>query len=280
MDNGPQEVIDAAVAAGIPRDAPGLSPDPTITLGTADIRPVDLATAYATLANEGKRNDWFAIKKVEDQNGDVLYQHKKKEKRAFPADVNSNVVYAQEQVVQSGTGTEALALGCPAAGKTGTANLRPDKPGVTSAWFAGYTPKLAASVMYVKGKSGTENLDGVGGLSDFYGGSYPARTWTTFMEKALEGQECEDFPEVDYVNGSPTPTYTPPPEPTYEPSPTEEPSESPTEDVKPTPPGQVSPTPEPSPTEDPTDGPTIFPPPDEETTPPPGQDGGGPGNGN
>ncbi len=277
MENGPQEVIDAAVAAGIPRNAGGLTPDPTITLGTADIRPVDLAAAYATFANEGVRNDWFVIKKVTDGNGDQLYVHPKKDKRAFPADVNSNVVYAQEQVVKSGTGTAAQALGCPAAGKTGTANLRPDKPGVTSAWFAGYTPKLAASVMYVKGKSGTENLDGVGGLSDFYGGSYPARTWTTFMEKALEGQECEEFPEVDYVNGSPTPTYTPPPSPTYEPSPTEEPSPTPTETVKPTPPGQMSPTPEPTPTEDPT--PTIFPPP-EESTPPPGQETDGPGNGN
>ena len=279
MENGPKEVIDAAVAAGIPRKAAGLTPDPTITLGTADIRPVDMAAAYSTFANEGRRNDWFVIQKVTDSNGDDLYNHKKNEKQAFPEDVNSNVVHAQQQVVKSGTGTAAQELGCPAAGKTGTANLRPDKPGVTSAWFAGYTPKLATSVMYVKGKSGTENLDGVGGLTDFFGGAYPARTWTTFMSKALEGQECEEFPEVDYVNGSPTPTYTPEPTPTEEPEPTPSLEPSPTPREKPTPPGQMSPTPEPTEEPSPTDGPTIFPPPEEES-PPPGQEPGGPGNGN
>ena len=193
--------------------------------------------------------------------------------------MNSNFVHAQQQVVKFGTGTAAQELGCPAAGKTGTANLRPDKPGVTSAWFAGYTPKLATSVMYVKGKSGTENLDGVGGLTDFFGGAYPARTWTTFMSKALEGQECEEFPEVDYVNGSPTPTYTPEPTPTEEPEPTPSLEPSPTPREKPTPPGQMSPTPEPTEEPSPTDGPTIFPPPEEES-PPPGQEPGGPGNGN
>ena len=273
VEVGPEEVVDAAVAAGIPRKAPGLSPDPTITLGTADITPVDLASAYATFANRGKRNDWFVVKRVVDRNGEQLYQHHKDQERAFPADVTSNVVHAQRQVVESGTGTAAQALGCPVAGKTGTANLRPDTEGVTSAWFAGYTPRLSAAVMYVKGKDGTGNLDGVGGLSDFYGGAYPARTWTAFMEKALAGKECEDFPEVDYVNGSPTPTYTPEPTPTYtpEPTPTVEPSPSKQPSEEPTP----SPTPTPTPTQKPTGpGPTILPPPQEESpTPTPSDDG-------
>ncbi len=276
MKNGPQQVIDAAVAAGIPRNAPGMKPDPTITLGTADVRPVDLADAYATFANQGVHDDWFVIKKVTDANGKSLYAHDRKEKRAFPEDVNSNVVYAQQQVVKSGTGVTAQELGCPAAGKTGTANLRPDTPGVTSAWFSGYTPKLSASVMYVKGDSGTENLDGVGGTTDFFGAGYPARTWTTFMQKALAGQECEDFPEVDYVNGSPTPTYTPSPTPTPTPTPTPSPTPSPTptEKVKPTPPGQESPPPSESPSPTP-----ILPPPGGDTSSPSPTDGPGNGNG-
>ena len=270
MENGPQEVIDAAVAAGIPRKTPGLTPDPTITLGTADIKPVDLATGYATLANEGKRNDWFAIKRVTDASGEELFQHERDEKRAFPEDVTSNVVHAQQQVVKSGTGTAAQAFGCPVAGKTGTANLRPDTPGVTSAWFAGYSPKLAASVMYVKGKSGTKNLDGVGGLADFYGGAYPARTFTTFMTKALAGQECEDFPEVDYVNGSPTPTYTPSPTPSRTPSPTPSPTPTPkpTPSLRPSKEPKPSKTIEPTPTE--TTEPTILPGPSEEPSSSPG----------
>ncbi|HEX6877703.1 MAG TPA: transglycosylase domain-containing protein [Nocardioidaceae bacterium] len=276
IPNGPQEVIDAAVRAGIPRNAPGLKPDPTITLGTADIRPVDLAAAYATFANEGVRNDWFVIQKVSDPNGDVLFRHKTEDKRAFPEDVNSNVVYAQQQVVKTGTGTAAQELGCPAAGKTGTANLRPNAPGVTSAWFSGYTPKLSASVMYVKGAGGTENLDGVGGLTDFFGGAYPAQTWTTFMEKALAGQECQTFPKVDYVNGSPTPTFTPTPSPTEEPSPTATPTPSPTKTQGPknTPPPFESPSP--SDSQSPT---PILPPPDSTSSSPPGNGNGNGGGG-
>ncbi|HLN76629.1 MAG TPA: transglycosylase domain-containing protein [Nocardioidaceae bacterium] len=278
MDNGPQQVIDAAVAAGIPRKAPGLKPDPTITLGTADVKPVDLASAYATFANQGKRDDWYVIQKVADENGNVLRRHKQKEKRAFPEDVNSNVVYAQEQVVKAGTGLAARDLGCPAAGKTGTANLRPDTPGVTSAWFAGYTPKLSASVMYVKGKGGTENLDGVGGQTDFFGAGYPTKTWTAFMQKALAGEDCTSFPPVDYVNGQPTPTYTPTPTPTEEPSPTETPT--PSEKPKHTPKPKQVPTPTPTPTQEPTptDGPTIFPP--QESSSPTSGPGNGNGNGN
>jgi len=262
MKNGPQQVIDSAVRAGIPRNAPGLKPDPTITLGTADIRPVDLASAYATFANQGMRDDWFVIKKVTDPSGHVVYRHGRDDKRAFPEDVTSNVVYAQQQVVKTGTGTAARALGCPAAGKTGTANLRPNTPGVTSAWFAGYTPRLSASVMYVKGNAGTENLDGVGGLPDFFGGSFPARTWTAFMQKALEGQDCVSFPPVDYVNGSPTPTYTPTPSPTKTPSPTESPTESPspTETPKNTPPPFQSPNPTESPSPSDSSSPILPPP--------------------
>ena len=268
MDNGPKQVIDAAVRAGIPEDAPGLSPDPTITLGTADVRTVDMANAYATFANKGKAADWFVVDKVTDASGKTLFKEKVKEKRAFAEDVNGNVVEAMQKVVQNGTGTEALAFGCPVAGKTGTAALRPDT--VTSAWFAGYSPRLSAAVMYVKGKSGTEDLDGVGGLSTFFGGSYPARTFTAFMEKALDGQECVDFPEVDYVNGSPTPTYTPEPEPepepTYTPEPepseeptTEEPEPTPTQTEEPEPTPEPTPTPEPEPTPSEPE-PTLLPP--------------------
>ena len=93
--------------------------------------------------------------------------------------------------MKNGTGTEALSLDRPAAGKTGTAALRPDT--TTSAWFVGYTPQLSAAVDFYKG-TGTADLDGVGGLSTFFGGEYPARIWTAFMTAALQGKEVEDVP--------------------------------------------------------------------------------------
>ena len=253
MENGPEKVIKAAVKAGIPKDAPGLNPVPTITLGTADIKPVDMANAQSTFANEGRSHDWFAVRKVNDASGEELFEQKIKTERAFPADLTSNVVEAMQKVVASGTGTAAQEFGCPVAGKTGTANLRPkDGSAVTSAWFTGYSPRLSASVMYVRGDSGTKNLDGVGGETDFFGGAYPARTFTAFMEKALAGKECAEFPEVDYVNGSPAPS----PEPTTRaPEPSNTPSEEPTTE-SPTPTPTKTEEPEPTPTPEPEPTPT------------------------
>jgi membrane peptidoglycan carboxypeptidase len=103
----------------------------------------------------------------------------------------ADATYALQQVVRSGTGTEAETLGRPAAGKTGTAALRPDT--TTSAWFVGFTPQLCAAVDFYKG-TGRADLDGVGGLPTFFGGEYPARIWTAFMTAAMEGKKVEDFP--------------------------------------------------------------------------------------
>ena len=93
----------------------------------------------------------------------MRYQANPQASRAFGKDVVSDVDYALQQVVKTGSGTEARALGRPAAGKTGTAALRPDT--TTSAWFVGYTPQLAAAVDFYKG-TGRADLDGVGGLLD------------------------------------------------------------------------------------------------------------------
>ncbi len=297
MGNGPEKVIDTAVAAGIPRNSPGLEPVAGIPLGTADIRPLDMAVGYATFAAEGEQADWYVIEKVDNSDGKLVYEHKGTAERAFGADVAADVSYALQEVVTSGTGTEALALGCPVAGKTGTAALRPDT--VTSAWFVGYTPRLAAAVMYIRG-DGRRDLDGVGGLSTFFGGEYPARTFTAFMDKAGQDQDCVDFPEPAFLDGNagtpsvapttqaptttPPPTTTktsPPPEtttpPTEEPTdrPTKQPTEEPTESPRPTP--TDTPTEEP-PETSPTSEPTQTPRP---TTPPESPGNGNPGgNGN
>ena len=125
----------------------------------------------------------------------------------------ADATYALQQVVQHGTGTEAQKLGRPAAGKTGTAALRPDT--TTSAWFVGFTPQLCAAVDFYKG-TGRADLDGVGGLSTFFGGDYPARIWTAFMTAAMEGKKVEDFPPPADVGKTvnPKPTKTPTPTPT------------------------------------------------------------------
>jgi membrane peptidoglycan carboxypeptidase len=252
MDDGPQKIINTATDLGIPRDAPGLKPEPTVALGSATVSPIDMANAYASIANRGRANDWYVLEKVKSADGEELFDHKEKDTRAISEDIAADTTYALQQVVQSGSGTAALELGRPAAGKTGTATN--DNGDVSSSWFVGYTPQLSTAVMYVRG-DGNDQLDGY--MPEYFGGSYPARTWTNAMQKALAGTEVLPFPEPVFVDGE-APSeghepYTPPPEPEPEaPEPTEDPTTqepSPT----PTPTQEPTPTPTPTPSEEPTE---------------------------
>jgi membrane peptidoglycan carboxypeptidase len=219
---GPEHVLDAAVAAGIPEDTPGLQANAVIPLGTASVRNIDMASAYSTIAAQGEQTAWYTVQEVKNPNGGTRYRARPKPTRVFDKDVMADATYAMQQVVQGGTGEQARALGRPAAGKTGTAALRPDT--TTSAWFVGFTPQLSAAVDFYKGK-GKADLDGVGGLSTFFGGEYPTRIWTAFMQGAMEGMQVEDFPQPAYVGEALNPapprtksptatTTTAPPSPT------------------------------------------------------------------
>ncbi|MEO5851094.1 MAG: transglycosylase domain-containing protein, partial [Nocardioides sp.] len=275
IPDGPAKILATAESMGVPppkanKKYPGipgtsrdLEADALITLGKSRVSPINMANAYATIANEGQRADVHVIEKVVDVNGETDYSFKSSNTTALPADVSSDVSYAMQQVVQEGTGRAALALGRPAAGKTGTATN--DKDQVSSAWFVGFTPQLSTAVMYVRG-DGDDQLDGW--LPSYFGADYPASTWTNVMGKVTEGMDVEEFPEPAMLDGE-APTdgheYTPPPSPTQAP-PSRRPS--PTRPTKPT--DEPTPTEEPTPTPTPTETvPTITPTVPPTTAPPP-----------
>ncbi|HET7194807.1 MAG TPA: transglycosylase domain-containing protein [Nocardioides sp.] len=282
MDNGPQKVLKAAEdlgippakptsrkAPGFPNSSPGLEPTAGVALGSATVSPINMANAYATLANKGRAAEPYIIEKVVDRNGETRYTHKVKDDRTVDADITADVTYALQQVVQHGSGTAALALGRPVAGKTGTATNGNGE--VSSAWFTGYTPQLSTSVMYVRGK-GNEQLQGW--LPSYFGGDYPAETWTAVMQRAMEGLPIEEFPPPAYVDGDAPETghvpYTPPPTTTFSPPPPQ-PSQKPTKRPPPPPPSSSSappppptsssaPPPPPTTTTEPAPTPTCTPP--------------------
>jgi membrane peptidoglycan carboxypeptidase len=280
MDDGPQKIMDMAVKMGVPANAPGLEPVAGISLGSATISPIDMANSYATIDNGGKAKKWYVIEKVTDSNGQNRFRAPNKDTRAMSRAVSRDVSYALQQVVTSGTGQNALALGRPAAGKTGTATN--DKGDVSSSWFVGYTPQLATAVMYVRG-DGNDALNGY--MPSYFGADYPTRTWTETMRRSLDDAPVEDFPppanlDARLTDHAPAPTFTPDPTPTTtrtesstptsqpEPTRTQEPTPTPT----PTRTQEPTPTPTPTPTRTPT--PTLLP------TPTTGGDiGGGSGNG-
>ena len=196
---GPKKTKQAAVKLGIPADTQGLGNSPINILGVSSPHIIDMATAYATIANNGLRTERHVISKITNSNGGLLYEARAVPKRVFPDSVMRDTTYALQHVVEFGTGTAARALGRPAAGKTGTTT------DYKSAWFVGYTPQLVTAVgMYREDAPGgtPKSLSGVGGSSSFYGGGYPTAVWTDYMRNALEGEPVEEFDQP--VNGGTT----------------------------------------------------------------------------
>ncbi|MCW2747236.1 MAG: penicillin-binding protein, partial [Nocardioidaceae bacterium] len=268
MDDGPEKVKAAALAAGIPQKTlDGFGEDiPVTSLGFAPVSPVNMANGYATFAAEGKTAEVYVIQKVTEPGGSTAYQHKKETKQGFPKDVAADVSYALQQVVKSGgTGTNG-ATQCATAGKTGTATFTDPKGGsdyVSSSWFVGFTPRLATAVSYSRGKNGNGRLDGY--MPTFFGGQYPARTFANFMRAATAGKSCEAFPPPANIKADKGTEYKPKPKtpkcgaderlnkkktkcvPVPTPTPTPTPIPTPTPTPTPTPPPTTSPTPSPSP---------------------------------
>ncbi|HEY7794838.1 MAG TPA: PBP1A family penicillin-binding protein [Gaiellaceae bacterium] len=161
---------------------------PAIGLGAMDVSPLDMASAYATLAAGGIYSEPMAIRKVVLPTGEDTQAGwgKPKRKRVISDGVAYTVTRILEENVQYGTGTGAN-YGQTAAGKTGTTEEWSD------AWFCGYTPRLGTTVWvgYPKGKIPMTSVHGI----SVAGGTFPAQIWRLFMSSAIGGLEDVDFPE-------------------------------------------------------------------------------------
>ena len=190
---GPENVVEAARRAGIPESV-AMMPTPSVVLGVASPRVIDVANAYATFAANGIYAKPYLISQVIGSNKGVLYEGKPQTQEVFAADVMADLTYALKNVVTSGSGFAARKLNRPVAGKTGTSQSN------ASAWFSAYTPQLAASVALFRDDA-TQTLKGVGGLATVTGGSFPARIWTAFMQGALKGEPVLNFPAPANIGG-------------------------------------------------------------------------------
>ena len=190
---GPTAVVDVARRAGIPESI-AMMPTPSVVLGVASPHVIDVANAYATFAAQGIKSKPYLVAQVIGPNKGILYQGKSESQEVFSKEVMADLTYALKGTITGGTGAAALALGRPAAGKTGTSQSN------ASAWFSAYTPQLAASVALFR-DSASESLNGIGGLTSVTGGTFPARIWTAFMKGALKGQEVMDFPAPSSIGG-------------------------------------------------------------------------------
>lgn len=190
---GLDKVVDAARRAGIPETVAMIG-TPSVTLGVASPHVIDVANSYATFAAQGVYSKPYMVAQVTGPNKSVLYQGKPQTQEVFSKEVMADLTHALKSVVNGGTGAAALGLGRPAAGKTGTSQSN------ASAWFAGYTPQLSATVALFR-DSASESLNGIGGLTSVTGGSFPARIWTAFMKGALRNEPVMSFPAPSNIGG-------------------------------------------------------------------------------
>jgi penicillin-binding protein 1B len=153
---------------------------PSIVLGGVEVAPIQLANAYAILANEGLGVPFNAVTAVVDENGNVIQGHELKAEQVLSPELAYMMDFMLEQVINHGTGEDARKQGFkrPAAGKTGTTNDSVD------AWFAGFTPNLLAVVW-----TGFDQKDALG----LTGAEASLPAWTRFMKAATASRPALDF---------------------------------------------------------------------------------------
>ncbi|OIO20480.1 MAG: hypothetical protein CO029_01545 [Candidatus Magasanikbacteria bacterium CG_4_9_14_0_2_um_filter_41_10] len=163
----------------------------SLVLGGGEVRLIDHVGAFATFANDGVRHAPVSILKVEDKNGDALYEWKQdKGEKVLDkqiTDTLSNVLSDDAaRAYVFGAGGILTLSGRSVAAKTGTTN------GYVDAWTVGYTPSLVAGVW----AGNTNNT----AMKRGYGGSIVAAPiWHAFMERSLEGSSVESFPPLPEI---------------------------------------------------------------------------------
>jgi penicillin-binding protein 1A len=174
MRVGPEKVVAIAKKMGITTP---LEPDPAIALGglRIGVSPLEMASAYGTIANGGMALEPTGITLVLNDRGEAIYGPQQTPQRAMTPSAAAQESQLLHGVVEKGTGTNAK-IGRWAAGKTGTTQSYRD------AWFVGWSGDLSTAV-WVGHRDGQVAMVNVHGIK-VAGGSYPARIWAAFMKGA------------------------------------------------------------------------------------------------
>jgi penicillin-binding protein 1A len=181
---GVDKVAEMATRLGVTTP---IHPVLTTPIGVSEIRPLDMAAAYATLAAGGVRRDPYFVSEVRSSDGDVLLSHADEPKAVLKPEIAATVTDILRGVVDSGTGTAAKLPDRPVAGKTGTTDNFGD------AWFVGYTPQLSTAV-WMGSPIDRTPMRGIGGVARVAGGTFPARIWGAYMRVVTAGMPVQGFP--------------------------------------------------------------------------------------
>ena len=197
LEVGPKTVARTAHRLGIASD---LEPNASIALGTSEVTPLELASAYAAFANGGIGVQPHVILRVRTAEGKLVYQRRNANNgRVIEPPYVAMMNQMMEETLLTGTARKAELPGWQAAGKTGTSQDWRD------AWFVGYTSYLVTGVWL-------GNDDG-SPTKKVSGGNLPVEIWSRFMKEALQGVPPAGLPLGDWHGEEPPPTT--PPAPTF-----------------------------------------------------------------
>lgn len=150
---------------------------------TRGVSPLEMATAYGVLANQGIRVDPISILRVTDAHGSILEENTPKKTVVLSEQTSYIMTDMLRGVIERGTGRNAN-IGRPAAGKTGTHQQYRD------AWFVGYTPELVAAIWF-----GADIAEPMVYRGTPYGSWNAATMWQNFMRESLVNTPISDFPK-------------------------------------------------------------------------------------
>ena len=175
---GPDQVAETAKRLGITST---LGHDASLALGTSEVTPLELTTAFVPFANGGTAVTPYVVKRVTTREGKVLYERKGD---GLGQVVSPEALGEMNQlfraVVRQGTGTKAQFGNWDIGGKTGTSQDYRD------AWFVGFTPYLTAGIWL--------GNDDNSPTKQVTGGSLPAQIWRDVMEPAHQGLQWLPLP--------------------------------------------------------------------------------------
>jgi penicillin-binding protein 1A len=196
LEFGPQAVVRTAYRLGI---ASILEPNASIALGTSEVSPLELVSAYATFANGGLAVSPHIVERIRGADGKTLYGRAQQQLgRIVDARYVGMMNTMLHETLVSGTARSANLPGWQAAGKTGTSQDFRD------AWFIGYTSRLVAGIWL--------GNDDNSPTKRAVGGGVPVEIWSRFMRAALAGTAPTALPGVgDGWFNFPAPTAAPSP---------------------------------------------------------------------
>jgi penicillin-binding protein 1A len=178
MEVGPENVAHTAARLGITSP---MAPNASISLGTSEVTPLELAAAYAPFANGGMEATPYVVTSVKTADGESLYRRKPEQPKEVVDLERVGMMNAMlSETLRTGTARSAKLAGWPAAGKTGTSQDFRD------AWFIGYTSRMVTAVWFGNDdNSPTKHASG-GGL--------PVEVWSRFMTRAHENAQVAELP--------------------------------------------------------------------------------------